>query len=399
LIHGGLRYLKYLEFGLVRKSLRERAVLMNIAPEMVRPLPFLMPFYSRRARILYGTGLWLYDLLAGRDNIAAHRSLAPAEVALRAPNLAREGLRSAAVFHDCRVHSTRFVLANVVDAARHGAVVANYARAVFDAGGASVTDQLSGASFRVRARKLVDATGPWERGLRLVRGSHILVPRLHEAEEAIAWFDERGRIVFVIPWDDLSLVGTTDCDHTGGPDDVRITTEEIRYLLAALNRLFPSAGEVRPVGAYSSLRPLLPGASGSPGAASREHRIWNTSDGVLHVAGGKFTTYRAMSEEAADSICREVAPALANRCYTAETRLDPGNRPEAQALRYAVECEMAQRLADVLFVSTDWGYRRRWTAPDLAPLAAEMAGYMGWDRLRRDEEVELALRIAAFPDL
>jgi glycerol-3-phosphate dehydrogenase len=437
LIHGGLRYLKQLQFHLVRESLRERATLLKLAPHLVTPQPFLIPMYSWPARWFYGTGLWLYDLLAGAGNIARHQVLSSEEVAKAEPALSRDGLTHGAIFYDCQIHSARFVLENIGDASRYGAVVLNYARAQRQGGGVLVTDTLSGGSFPIRAARLVDATGAWASGeqLRLVRGSHIVIPRVNSSDNAIAYFDESGRIVFVIPWGSsrrLSLVGTTDVDHTGGPDDVHISAKEIEYLTGIVRRLFPSAHDTSPISTFSSLRPLVRSALASPTKASREHRIWIAEDGVVHITGGKYTTYRAMSEEAADLIspvrsrtastplggntkeridellasAREIAARhrLTDKeithlihdygvqtenvlAYLPETSPQGITPLEFAQLVYAVEHEMAQSLADVMFVSTYWGYERRWTHETLLPFAEEMGRRLSWDEARIDKEI------------
>lgn len=383
LIHGGLRYLEQLAFGLVRESLRERATLLRIAPDLVKPQAFLLPMYSMAARLYYGAGLWLYDRLAGAQKIAPHRSLSSAAVMALEPALAAGGLAGGAIFFDARVDSARFVLANIQDAARNGAVVVNYVRVDR---AMRATDMLSGETFPIRARRIVEAAGAWgpPRALRLVRGSHIVLPRLNESDNAIAHFEESGRILFVIPWGSarqLSLVGTTDVDHGASPDDVRISAGEMQYLLGVVHRLFPGLRELRPISAFSSLRPLVAGDSASATRTSREHRIWRSEDGVVHIAGGKFTTYRLMSEEAVDMI----APELAKIHVTAEAPLKPG------------QDDMAQRLADVLFVSTYLGYEQRWTAETLRSPAEEMGARLGWDERRIRREIELVLRMAGLP--
>jgi glycerol-3-phosphate dehydrogenase len=442
LIHGGLRYLKNLELGLVSESLRERATLLEIAPHLVRPQPFLIPMYGWFSRLLYGTGLAIYDALAGAGALQRHRSLMRDEVSRLEPELSTDQLNSGAIFFDAHVHSARFVLENVFEAARNGAIVANYVRAEH-AGPQAVNlhDALTGRSFGVHAKKIVDTTGPWadEGELRLVRGSHIVLPRLNHSDSAIAYFEPSGRVVFVIPWGergDLSLVGTTDVDHTTGPENVRISPEEIDYLVGIVKRLYPRCGDLRPISTFSSLRPLVRDRSSSPTKVSRGHRIWSSADGVLHVSGGKYTTYRTMSEKAVDKI----APELARIHETAVTPLggnsrerigellatarglavehglseeevvrliglygvqmelllsflsaDEGklSRTERARIAFAVEHEMAQRLPDLMFVSTYWGYEARWTKDTLAPYAAEMGKRLGWDADRMREEIEL----------
>jgi glycerol-3-phosphate dehydrogenase len=302
-------------------------------------------------------------------------------------------------------------------------------------------DTFAGRAFEIRAKKIVDATGPWadEDSLRLVRGSHIVVPRLNRSDNAIAYFEPSGRIVFVIPWGelrDLSLVGTTDIDHTAGPENVHISPEEVDYLLGILKRLYPGRADMRPISTFSSLRPLVRDRSSSPTKVSRGYRIWTSADGVLHVSGGKYTTYRAMSEEAVDKI----APELAHIHETAVTPLGGNSRErigelmsfaprlavehglsedeivrliglygvqtetllsflpkdesalsrlERARIAFAVEHEMAQRLSDLMFISTYWGYEKRWTPDTLAPYAAEMAKRLRWDAARIREEIEL----------
>jgi glycerol-3-phosphate dehydrogenase len=413
LIHGGLRYLKGLEFGLVSEALRERAAVLAIAGPLAHPQPFLIPMYGQFARWFYGAGLAIYDALAGKRKLGRCRSLTREQVLELEPELARDGLTAGGVFFDAQINSARFALENVFDAARNGAIVVNYARAErVGPCAVRVHDSLSGSSFEAHTRKLVDATGPWtgettgetigEDSVRLVRGSHLVVPRLNRSANAIAYFEPSGRVVFVIPWGergDLSLVGTTDVDHTTGPEHVRITEGEIRYLLGILQRLYPTSKDLRPIAAFSSLRPLVRDHSASPTKASRGHRIWNAADGVLHVSGGKYTTYRAMSEEAVDKIAREIAPQLLRIHETAATPLQVGAEErldKSARIASAVEHEMAQRLTDLMCISTYWGYEARWTAETLQPYAAEMGALVGWDAPRIREEIDLTLEILSW---
>jgi glycerol-3-phosphate dehydrogenase len=406
LIHGGLRYLKYFDFNLVREALHERATLLRIAPELVSPLRFLLPCYRAVDRWFYGAGLTLYDMLAGSSSIGHHQVLDAARVARMQPGLTQNGLRAGLLFLDGRVHSARLVIENLVDAEKHGACVANYLSATLSPGPNGVAvearDTLSGepagSAFEIRARRVVDATGAWSGAapLRLVRGSHLIYPRIQHGSEAISYFDELGRIIFFIPWgerDDLTLVGTTDEDHAGGPDQVEISAREIAYLKTIVRRLFPDFhGD--PVSSYSSLRPLLLEGGRSATATSREHKIWASGDGVLHVSGGKYTTYRAMSEELADLLLRDLAPGREFPCVTATTPLEIPARPEdpARVVDVAVRREYAQRLSDVLHVSTYWGHERRLDRAWLEPVARDMAGPLGWDEARIAREVDEVMR-------
>jgi glycerol-3-phosphate dehydrogenase len=454
LIHGGLRYLENFEFGLVREALRERSALLNIAPHLVEPLAFLLPFRSWFARRYYGIGLWLYDVLAGSHNIGGgRRFLSRAELAQAAPQLMGGRLHSAGIYHDCKVNSARVVLENIFDAARAGAICVNYARALQPEGeSVELADEIGGGRIAVTARRIVDARGPWDDSteLRLVRGSHIILPALTNGGHAIAHFHTDGRIIFVIPWgpaNSLSLVGTTDVDHSNSPDRVKISAEEIRYLLAVVRELFPTAPDVPPIAAYSSLRPLVKVPGQSATKTSREHKIFADDRGTVRITGGKYTTYRVMSAEAADL----AAPELAGRAITAETPLG-GNSPEAYAaersriddrarrhelsrtemelltahygrqiesilsylpepgppavptraeraaIAYAARHEMAQRLTDLLFVSTYWGHERSWTRLDLDRYARELGRHLGWDDARREREIDAALQATAVPN-
>jgi glycerol-3-phosphate dehydrogenase len=395
LIHGGLRYLKYLQFHLVRESLRERSILLKIAPQFVQPLQFLLPMYGLKPRLMYSTGLWLYDLLAGSDSIERHRAISREEVATIEPGLTRAGLSSAALFYDGAVHSAQFVVENVLDAIAHGAFAANYVRAdgwEREANGSwriRCEDTLNGEPFHLHARKLVDARGAWMDGdsLRLVRGSHIVIPRVGSSEHAIAHFEPNGRIVFLIPWGDqkqLTLVGTTDEDHHGSPDEVHISLAEQEYLVGVVRRLFPEQREVAPISTFSSLRPLVRDG-GSAASVSRDHKIWNSPDGVLHIAGGKYTTYRAMSEEAADLASQEVAPTLAGVHRTAVAAFPHMER--------AIGDAMEQHLTDYLFVSTYLGYERRWNHDSLRPYASALGAKRGWNEERLLGEIQQAIGV------
>lgn len=365
LIHGGLRYLKLLDFHLVRESLRERAVLLHIAPHLVEPLRFLLPIAGIARELFYNAGLMLYDSMSTGPAFPRHRRLPLDEVHRIEPGLAVPGMTAAVEYYDAEVRSARVVLENVFEAIANGASCANYVAveshereitrnttqdsdhdAIWRVG---LHDRISGRRFETRAKSLVDATGPWahDPAPRLVRGSHIILPRLNASDHAIAYFEESGRVIFFIPWGerrDRTLIGTTDVEHSGSPDDVHISDEEVRYLRDIAARVFPASARLEPLAAFSALRPLR-ASTGSPTRATREHHIYfesrgfesrgfesggHDAKGILRITGGKFTTYRAMSEEAADLIAAGIAPALREVHATAETPLN-GNSAEAIA--------------------------------------------------------------------
>jgi glycerol-3-phosphate dehydrogenase len=352
LIHGGLRYLKQLDLRLVREALHERAVLLRIAPHLVEPQPFLMPIAGFAKTLYYDFGLTIYDFFDGSGTVPWHRRLSLGEVRGLEPGFAAPGMTGAMEFYDAQVRSARLVLENIFEAVSNGAACANYVRAESHARDedylwrVQLRDTISGETFETRARALVDSTGPWARdpAPRLVRGSHIVMPRLNASHHAIAYFDESGRIVFFIPWGergDRTLIGTTDVDHNGSADDVRISEDEIRYLRSIAARIFPASARLEPVATFSSLRPLLASHS-SATRATREHHIYRDALGIIRITGGKYTTYRSMSQEAADLVTAEVAPGLRSVHLTATTALN-GNTPEAiQALLKGARALSAQ---------------------------------------------------------
>ncbi len=221
LVHGGLRYLKYFHLSLVREALRERQTLLRIAPHLVRAQPFLLPFQSFGAAIYYSAGLLAYEALAGRNNIKHFRTVRHTSLAQSAPRLAYHRARGAAIFYDGVMEAGRLVIENIWEAHRQGAIAINYAEVdhfLMDRHGKVVgvgaRDALSGQPMEIHARLVVNATGPWGdqlrdracsqgKSLQLVRGSHLVFPQLFDAELALAFFDEGGRIIFAIPCERL----------------------------------------------------------------------------------------------------------------------------------------------------------------------------------------------------
>ncbi|MDT8422788.1 MAG: glycerol-3-phosphate dehydrogenase [Desulfuromonadales bacterium] len=328
LIHGGLRYLENFDFRLVFEACRERRTLRRIAPHLVHPLPFLIPVYQGDPRPLWmvRAGMWLYDLLALFRNTGRHSILAPQVALEREPELHPEGLSGVALYWDCRMDDARLCLENILGATAAGAVTANYLPVVEllrEAGrsaGVRVRDTESGAEFIIRAKVVINATGPWleqvcalagDHGVKLrpTRGTHILVPRINHGEEALyltAGGD--GRLFFVIPWGELSLIGTTDDDDRGDPDRVVATEADIAYLLAESRRHLRNVGLQRRdvVASFSGLRALAIDDAANTGRTSREHRIYTDASGLISIAGGKYTTYRAVAAELADLVARRL---------------------------------------------------------------------------------------------
>lgn len=342
LIHGGLRYLEHYEFGLVRESLMERERLWAIAPHIIRPQRFVLPYVQGlRPRWMLRTGLFLYDHIGGRKALPATETLDLRRHAAGAP-LKPEFVHGYA-YSDCRVDDARLVILNARDAADRGAEVRTRCEVQrLEREGAHWTIHTDCGSYRARA--VVNATGPSvlsllgrahedaEHGMRLVRGSHIVVPRLFDHGFAYFFQLPDGRIFFAIPYErDFTLIGTTDVDHHGGLAGIRASEEEVAYLCDGASHYFRKA--VTPadvVWTYSGVRPLLDDGSGKPEAATRGYRLELSDEDegapILSVFGGKITTYRHLAEEAMEVLAGRL-PELRGPGWTADAPLPGGDFP------------------------------------------------------------------------
>jgi glycerol-3-phosphate dehydrogenase len=336
LIHGGLRYLEQFHFGLVRESLRERAVLLRMAPHLSRPLEFLVPIYSSNAKSPLGSnrqklaaGLWLYDLLAGRQNIARHRWLSPEDALKLAPALEPAGLRGAFVYYDCLTDDSRLVIEVIKAAAAHGAAIANYAVARGlrkDDDGLSIVqieDVLVGSSLELRARVVVNAGGVWSdevsrlsdasspQKLRPSKGIHVVTPAEKFQNHAAVLIPSLGeqRFLFVIPWHGRTVIGTTDTDYEGDLDEPIAEPDEINRVIESAARAFPSAkiSTEDVISTFAGLRPLVRADDEhSTKELSRKEEIFETESGLITITGGKLTTWRRMAERVVDLISRRL---------------------------------------------------------------------------------------------
>jgi glycerol-3-phosphate dehydrogenase len=355
LIHGGLRYLEMLDFSLVRMDLREREILLRIAPHLVQPLPFLLPFYGRSLfyRLKMRIGLWLYDLLSYDKSLPSRRMLSAEEVRRAEPNLEPRGLQGAAMYYDAQAAlPERLCLENILDARAHGAETCNYAEVVgaLHAGdrvaGLRVRDALNGGEVvDVRARCVVNASGPWfdrvastiaetpVRRIRATKGIHITVPSMTtQAMTLFSPVDER--LLFVIPWEGYSWIGTTDTDFTDDPAHARATREDVEYVLESVKPFFPSVDPASILFSNAGVRALVM-EEGSESSVSRAHRVLDEREagapGLVSVLGGKLTGYRAIAEEVTDIVSKMLDPDATRACRTAEEPL-PGGRYSARNL-------------------------------------------------------------------
>jgi len=342
LVHGGVRYLEHGALRLVWEACHERRRLLQLAPHLVRPLPFVFPVFadSRFGTARLRAGMWLYDLLAAFRNVQPHRMLARRDAGRWGEGLRDAGLRGAALYWDAAMDDARLVLANVRGARAAGAQVFNRVAMTRlqtrDDGvtGVELRDTLDGATTHWTARCVVLCAGVWTNALVAslpgrprpvapTRGTHIVVRPLVERAFTLA-AGRDGRVFFVLPWNDATLVGTTDVVDDGDPDRVAATEAEIEYLIAETNHAFPRAQLRRDdvVATFAGLRPLLR-ADGAASARSREHALLEPMRGLVVVAGGKYTTYRAVAEQVVD----RVAHALGHRgrCRTRTLPLPGGD--------------------------------------------------------------------------
>ena len=340
LIHGGLRYLEYREFALVRKALAEREVLLKSAPHIMWPLRFVMPHDpSMRPVWMIRIGLFLYDHLARREVLPPSRTVDLRKHVAGAPLDPR--FTKGFVYSDGWVDDARLVALCAVDAASRGATVLTRTACVDaarTAGGwsARLESSRGAAPVEVRAGALVNAAGPWAAqfltehahaadhvALRLVKGSHVVVPKLFDHGHAYIFQNADGRIIFAIPYEhDFTLIGTTDVEHHGAIGAAHADASEIAYLCEQASRYF--AQPVRPadvVWTYSGVRPLLDDESGNPAAVTRDYRLeldTGTGAPLLSVWGGKITTFRRLAEEAADLLLSALAPNRAESARSAD---------------------------------------------------------------------------------
>ncbi len=348
LIHGGLRYLEHYEFRLVRESLEEREVLWAMAPHIVRPMRFVLPHHSGlRPAWLLRLGLFLYDHLGGRKLLPATRVLNLTSDEAGKP--LKKGFRKGFEYSDCWVDDARLVVLNARDAANRGADIhtrTQVVNAVREDGHWRVTlrDLQTGAERDIEARLLVNAAGPWvdrvlgetfgrngAQNVRLVQGSHIVVPKLYDHDRSYIFQNSDGRIFFAIPYErDFTLIGTTDKDYQGDPAKVAITPEESAYLCAAAGEYFKLQVAVEDiVWTYSGVRPLFDDGASKAQEATRDYVLREegaVEDGMLvNIFGGKLTTYRRL----ANSVMKKIEAALGSKGpeWSGSESLPGGNFP------------------------------------------------------------------------
>ncbi len=473
LIHGGVRYLEQFRFGLVREALAERSRLLRLAPHLVRLEPLLFPIYGIPyvSKAFYDAGLTLYDVLGARHDGGWHQRLTRAETLDLAPTLRHEGLRGGLVYHDGVEDDARYTLAVARTAIAAGAVAVTRVRATglrsdptygtLDA--VRAQDVLTGADLEIRTRAVIDATGVWAAEpdqpfgggtLRILpsRGAHLVVPRERIPNKTGLTIRVPGKIVFLVPWPEFWLIGTTDAPYEGDPEHPSAAGWEVDKLLDTVNATMDvSLTRADVVGTYAGLRPLIAPSDGSTVKASREHRVTVDASGVVRIGGGKYTTYRVMARDVVDAVLgRDGArvrpsqteerrlvgaadlsaldritgelstiPALTDISAGAAARLvarhgteAPGvvglgselgllrplvaGRPFLEAeVPWAARHELAMTLDDVLARRTRLAQELPDRGAAIAPRVADLLGTeLGWGETRRAREVEAYLTLA-----
>jgi glycerol-3-phosphate dehydrogenase len=447
LIHGGVRYLEQGNLGLVRDALHERARLLANAPNLVRPLEIVIPAYRRRQLAYYFSGLKAYDLLAGRGGIAPSRFLARDAVLSLVPGVRRAGLKGGIAFGDAQFNDSRLALALMKTARAHGSVVANYVEVTAltkldgHVSGAVALDQETGAELELRARVVINATGiftdsirrlddPWAVSImNLSRGSHIVVDHGFLPGDAAVLVprSDDGRVVFIIPWEGTTLIGTTDVPVEDPEMEPSPSDAEVDFLLRhAAMCLDRPPGRSDILSSFAALRPLIRHGGRMSSRLSRDHAVFTSDTGLVTITGGKWTTYRKMGE---DTVTRaaDVAGLPARACETRDLRLSGSEHPnqdwreigagepeiaEYSAMwpdplsprlpysmamaAYVIDAEMPLHLDDVLsrrlralILDSDESVR---VAPKVAALMAERLGH---DAAWVAAEIERYNRIAA----
>lgn len=354
LVHGGLRYLEYYEFRLVREALIEREVLMNAAPHIIWPLRFVLPHSPQdRPAWLVRLGLFLYDNLGGRKKLPGTRTLDLLKDPEGAP--IKDEYKRGFEYSDCWVDDARLVILNAIDAAQNGATVITRspclsARREDGIWVITTKNSLTGEQVEHRARVLVNAAGPWisdvvtrvagsnsSRNVRLVKGSHIVVPKFWDGQNAYLVQNHDKRVIFINPYEgDKALIGTTDIQYEGRAEDVKADESEIQYLLAAVNRYFKEKLTREDVlHAFSGVRPLFDDGKGNPSAVTRDYVFDLDETGeapMLNIFGGKITTYRELAERGIKKIGK-FFPNMGKN-WTANTPLPGGDMPDADFDRF-----------------------------------------------------------------
>jgi glycerol-3-phosphate dehydrogenase len=379
LIHGGLRYLKQLEFGLVKEVGSERAIVHRLAPHLVIPEKMLLPLSEKKGLGYWLTslGLMVYDYLAGVHPADQRRMLTRPQTLRHEPLLKSDDIKGGAIYAEYRTDDARLTIEIMKTAYAHGADIISYARVndfVYEAEkiqALNVRDQLSGDMFAVRATAVVSAAGPWVDQLRevnksrmgkrlhLTKGVHVVVPREKLPVQQSIYFDvDDGRMIFAIPRGRITYIGTTDTTYNGPIDEVTASAEDAAYLIAAVNATFPKVRlQIKDIeSSWAGLRPLIHEEGKSASQLSRKDEIFESHTGLISIAGGKLTGYRKMAERVVNLVIKKYF-AVRNlpKCHTQRIKLAGGDfHSKKDVRRYVLTLNKALKIYNLSDITVNY---------------------------------------------
>jgi glycerol-3-phosphate dehydrogenase len=418
LLHGGLRYLEQGHVGLVHEASVEKKIIHRIAPHLAEPLGFIFPTYRPGGRPLWQlrVGVKIYDLLCSGRNFAPSRGFSPQQTREMVPGLRTDNLAGSVRYFDALTNDARLVIDTLRSAERYGATILNYASFLGAHRGEKswVIDYMNCAArqrLEMRAHVIVNAGGPWANKLefstlrlRLSKGIHLVVRRDRLPVPSAVVVTEGKRLLFVIPWGERVIIGTTDTDYPDRPEDVAVAAEDVTYVLRIVNEFFPSANlrEADLISGWAGIRPLIANPDGTPSDISRAHLIRKARTGWWDIGGGKLTTYRLMAEQAVDEIVEEKG-FKAGPCRTAtEPLLAPdqvttfsGIHPPAitrEAVEHYVRYEWARQLEDVMDRRSGWHYHDQLSYETVSNIARWMGDVLGWSLIQTQSEINAQVK-------
>ncbi len=423
LLHGGIRYLSQGRIGLVREASLEKSGFNHIAPHLAQPLAFIFPAYQGQGWPLWQLqiGVKIYDMLCSGRNFGPSSALNQESTLSLVPAMKKSGLRGAVRYFDALTNDARLVIDNLRSAVTAGGSVMNYTRFIKASKtgrnwNCSLTRLHENDCFNIQAKSIVNATGPWADQipnssvrLRLTKGIHLVLDRNHLPVSNAVVITEGKRILFVIPWGERLIVGTTDTDYQGSIEAVRTQPEDVEYLFAALRKFFPDIRitESDVISSWAGLRPLIADSRGRPSDISRSHQILHSQPGWWDVAGGKLTTYRLMAEQTVDKVIAELGVS-SRECQTANIPLIQNIALQSgsaivpppfhqETVEHYCSTEWALHLDDIMMRRTSWHYYCT-NAAELAHQVLDwMASSLNWDESQKKVEWQRYLKQSDWP--
>ena len=400
LVHGGIRYLEHGDFSLVADACRERYYLTQIAPHLVSIQPFILPIYKsdKRTPWMIRIGLVLYELLALNRRLGHNHMMPIADALLKEPLLRSEGLVGAAEYFDGKMDDARLGIELAMQARTLGAQILTYTPVIACESSAtpSAALDIDGTVVTITPKIIVNAAGPWadqilsmtgrqgDRILKPTQGIHLITRPLVSTHALLISAASDNRVLFVIPHGNYSIVGTTDTPYSGDPDWVRADTDDIRYLITEIERVFNI--NIVPSDIYatfSGLRPLVNSPQDNPAKMSRDHHLIRHTDTFFSIIGGKYTTFRSMSEDVAKAVMHSLGIPFSKS--TKNLKLPQGSEP---TVRYCIKHEFARHIGDYLRRRTDSFFKEGNGLDRVADVAREFADVLGWTDAQVTDEIE-----------